>query len=57
MKNINIKSKITCPYCGFEKEEEMPLCMYVCISMSANLERKYLSQKKENAVCFALTAV
>jgi len=25
MKNITTKSKIKCPYCGFESEEEMPL--------------------------------
>lgn len=31
MKNIIIKSTIKCPYCGFEKEEEMPL--YVCLHL------------------------
>lgn len=31
MKNIDLKSKIKCPYCGFEKEEVMPsnACVHI----------------------------
>jgi hypothetical protein len=30
MKNINVKTRIICPHCGFTKEETMPIdaCVY-----------------------------
>jgi DNA-directed RNA polymerase subunit RPC12/RpoP len=31
VKYVTIKSKIKCPYCGFENEEEMPLYIYMCL--------------------------
>ncbi len=43
-KNVITKSKIKCPYCGFEKEEEMPTdaCVhfYECSSCGKILKPK-----------------
>ena len=46
---IKLTSKITCPYCGFSKEEKMPTdscqCIYICENRKKTLE------PKENDCC------
>lgn len=49
MKNIIIKTKITCPYCGFEKEEEMPL--YACVHFYECKSCKKILKPKEDECC------
>lgn len=49
MKNIIIKSKIKCPYCGFKKEEEMPL--YACVHFYECESCKKILKPKEGDCC------
>lgn len=49
MKKIIIKTRITCPYCGFEKEEEMPL--YVCVHFYECKSCKKILKPKEGECC------
>jgi len=52
MKAIQLQSVITCPYCGFQKEETMPedSCQFF---INAPIVVKYSNLKKVIVVCFA----
>ncbi len=47
------KSTITCPYCGFQKEEALPITY--CLLIWKCPSRKQVVQPKKNAVSFVAT--
>jgi hypothetical protein len=50
-KKINLNSVITCPVCGFSKEETMPIMAYQLIYECANCG-EILSPKEDNCCVF-----